>query len=177
MNKTVKAKRAVVRFCPGIEVEGFELPDGSYYVSITTASEAIGYKKNWLSRNISRSGNTFKALARNGFTSFISEVVTPSDGGDQVSKLISLEDFSRLILYAASKGKKEAIALNIALIKMSLTDFFRDAFGARSLTIEEKRAAFYKTYVESLSWEDWLNMDRREDKIIWDSYLFLEGNI
>ncbi|MGD1714872.1 hypothetical protein [Dapis sp. BLCC M172] len=125
MNEIVKAKRAIINFCPEIEVEGFELPDGSYYVSITTASEAIGFAKNWLSRNISRSGNTFKALQVIGFTSLVSEVVTPSDGGEQVSKLISIDDFSRMIIYAASKGKKEAIALNMALTKMSLTDFFR----------------------------------------------------
>ncbi|NEQ37027.1 MAG: hypothetical protein F6K40_12380 [Okeania sp. SIO3I5] len=175
MNKPAKAKRTIVRFCPGIEVEGFEFPDGTYYVSITTASEAIGYNKNWLSRSIGRSGNTFKAITRAGFTNFISEVVTPSDGGEQASKLISIDDFARLILYAASRGKKEAMALNMALTKMSLTDFFRDAFGARPLTIEEKRAAFYKTYVDSLSREDWLEMDRKEDRIILGSYLFLTG--
>ncbi|MGD1805831.1 hypothetical protein ACP6PL_10385 [Dapis sp. BLCC M126] len=177
MNETVKAKRAIISFCPGIEVEGFELPDGSYHVSITTASMAIGFAKNWLSRNISRSGNTFKALQLIGFTSLVSEVVTPSDGGEQLSKLISIDDFSRMIIYAASKGKKEAIALNMALTKMSLTDFFRDAFGARPLTIEEKRKAFYETYVASLGWEGWLIMDRWEDEIILESYLFLTGDM
>ena len=50
-------------------------------------------------------------------------------------KLISLDDFNGLILYAASKGKKKALALNKALVDMSLRDFFRDAFGERLLTV------------------------------------------
>ncbi|GFZ93607.1 hypothetical protein [Okeania sp. KiyG1] len=176
MNNPAKTKRAIVRFCPGIEVEAFQVPNGSYYVSITTASKAVGYNRNWLSRSTSRGGNTFKALHRVGFTDLFSEVVTPSKGGEQASKLISIDNFASIILYAASKGKKEAIALNMALTKMSLTDFFRDAFGEVPLTMEQKRIAFYKTYAESLSIEDWLAMDREDARIIQESLLFLSSS-
>ncbi|OZH52698.1 hypothetical protein AFK68_22690 [Hydrocoleum sp. CS-953] len=126
---------------------------------------------------IKRKANTFKALQKIGFTDYISEVLTDSNLGERSAKLISIDDFSRMIIYAASQGKKEAIALNMALTKMSLTDFFRDAFGARPLTIEEKRKAFYETYVASLGWEGWLIMDRWEDEIILESYLFLMGDM
>lgn len=59
---------------------------------------------------------------------------------------------------------------------MSLTDFFRDAFGEVPLTMEQKRIAFYKTYAESLSIEDWLAMDREDARIIQESFLFLSSS-
>ena len=59
--------------------------------------------------------------------------------GDQTSVVISLKDFNRIILFAASKGKTEAITLVDALLNMSMVDFFRDQFGDRPLTIKEKR--------------------------------------
>jgi len=42
-------------------------------------------------------------------------------------KLSPTDDFSLLIIYAAAKGKPQAIALNRALVKMSLYDFFCNA--------------------------------------------------
>ncbi|NES01991.1 MAG: hypothetical protein F6K22_03600 [Okeania sp. SIO2F4] len=176
MNEIIRAKRAVVRFCPGIEVEGFELPDSSYHVSITTASKAIGFASNWLTLTLKRRAKALKTLSGLGFRNNISDVLTVSKTGDKSAKLISIGDFSSCILYAASQEKKEAIALNMALTQMSLTDFFRDAFGVRPLTIEEKRVAFYKTYAESLSIEDWLAMDREDARIIQESLLFLSSS-
>ncbi|MGL5061723.1 MAG: hypothetical protein ACRC62_17280, partial [Microcoleus sp.] len=67
-------------------------------------------------------------------------------------KTISLEDFTYLTLFAATQGKAKAIAINKALIHMSYLDFFRDAFGDRPLSIEEKRELFYKTYAATINW-------------------------
>ena len=168
-----KIRSATVRFCDGLAVDGFELPDGSYWVSITSSSEVLGYAKNWLGRNLSKGGNTFKALQGHGFSGYFSEVVTPSMGGDQKSKLISLKDFNRLILFAASKGKTEAVALADALLNMSMVDFFRETFGQRQLSIEEKRRQFYLDYSASLTRDDWLEMDRIEVKVINDQLRFV----
>ena len=49
------------------------------------------------------------------------------------------------LTYGAIKGKQKAIALQAALTKLALTDFFRDSFNDVPLTIQEKRALFYKT--------------------------------
>ena len=170
-------KKAQVIFCEGVTVDGYQLPDGSFWVSITTASEAAGYRRAWLSENISRGVNTLKALVKQGFSRKILELRTPSIGGPQMNKLISLEDFNTLILYATFKGKKEAIALNKALVATSLQDFFRAAFGERPLTIEEKRSIFYKEFAASLSREDWLQMDREDLALIEEQERFLEGKI
>jgi hypothetical protein len=173
---TSNIERSQVVFCERVTVDGYRLPDGSFWVSITTASEAVGYSRVWLSQNISRGANTFKALVKQGFSQNILKLQTPSAGGPQTNKLISLEDFNTLILYATFKGKKEAIALNKALVATSLQDFFRAAFGERPLTIEEKRRIFYKEFAASLSREDWLQMDREDVALIEEQEKFLEGD-
>lgn len=121
---TSNIEKAQVVFCEGVTVDGYRLPDGSFRVSITTASEAVEYRRAWLSENISRGANTFKTLQGLGFSQDILEVRTESNAGPRQTKLISLEDFNTLILYATFKGKKEAIALNKALVATSLQDFF-----------------------------------------------------
>ncbi len=173
MHNITKIKSATVYFCDSLSVDGYQYPNGDYALSITSASKALGYSKEWLGRSINRGGNTFKALRGIGFSGKSDEVATPSLGGDQVAKLISLDDFASLVIYAASKGKKEAIALNKAFVKMSLHDFFREEFGDRPLTIEEKRKNFYKTYADSLTREDWLQMDRIDVRIINEQLRFV----
>jgi hypothetical protein len=67
-----------------------------------------------------------------------------------------------LIAFAVSKGKKAALALQLALTEVALNDFFRDAFGEPPLSIEEKRRLFYETYAATISPEDWRTMDRQD---------------
>lgn len=175
-NHSRKAVQALVNFAPNLSVDGYQLSDESFHLSILTASEAVGFSRTWLTKNISRGGNTFKALCETGFSGKILEVSTETQAGPRLVKLISLDDFNALILYAASQGKEKAIALNKALIDMSLRDFFRDAFGKRPLTVEEKRAVFFDNYARSLSWEDWWEIDREDKRVVEEQIAFLEGN-
>ena len=159
----VKAIRATVVFFDGLEVDGYRMPDGEFRVGLTGASKVLGYSPNWLGRVLSRGGNTVKILQGIGFTEKIQEVVTQSiQGGGLKAKTISIDDFNRLIVYSVSDGKKAALALQLSLSKLSLNDFFRDAFGEVPLTIDEKRALFYKTYAASISPADWRKMDRQD---------------
>jgi hypothetical protein len=70
-----------------------------------------------------------------------------------------LRDFNRLIAYAVADGKKAVLALELALTEVTLNDFFVDAFGELSLTIEEKRRLFYEAYAV-ISRENWREMDK-----------------
>ena len=155
--------RAVVHFTPEIFVDGYKSPDGEYRVGLSGASEAVGYRSNWLLRVTDSGKKTLKALQDLGFTGYQleGEVAERGEGvrGASRVKTISLDDFSFLIIYAAAKGKPQAIALNRALVKMSLYDFFCKAFGDRLLTFEEKLEIFYKAYAETI---DWLAEDRLE---------------
>lgn len=166
----IRVSVANVNLGGNIVLEGHQYPNGEFGLSITSASVALGFSREWLGRAIERSGNTFKSLCSMGFSGNFEKVATPSIGGEQTSKSISLVDFNRLILYAAGKGKKEAIALADALIAISLTDFFRNAFGDRSLTFDEKRELFYHRYSASI---DWLKEDRDDWKLIEEQELFL----
>ncbi len=160
----IKAKRAIIQFCDNQTIEGYRMPNGEYRIGLSSASEALGYSKEWLGRNLKRNGNQIKALQDMGFSGKIEKVATKSIKGQRESRTITLDDFKHLINYAANKGKKKAIALQSALMEIALSDFFRDAFKEAQLSVDEKRQLFYKAYAESLSFEDWLEMDRQDVK-------------
>ena len=139
------------------------MPNGEYRVGLSSASKALGFSENWMRRVLNKGGTTAKALQGLGFEGNFLEVVRESNQGNSFSeRTISLDDFNHLITYGAIKGKQKAISLQTALTKIALIDFFRDSFNDVPLTIQEKRALFYKTYAESLSYEDWLEMDRED---------------
>lgn len=162
-NEPIRAEHKTVPFFEGLEVDGYLMPSGEYRVGIEGASQVLGYARNWLGRALLRSGSTAKSLRGLGFTEKIEKVVAQSEQGNYLpAGTISLDDFNRLIVYAVSKGKKAALALQLSLTKLSLTDFFRDAFGEPPLSIEEKRRLFYETYAATISPEDWRRMDRQD---------------
>lgn len=159
----IKAERATVTFIDGLTVDGYRMPNGEFRVGVAGASEVLGYARNWLGRVLSKGGNTVKTLQGFGFTEKTQKVVTQSiRGGGSEAETISLDDFNRLIVYATSKGKKAALALQLSLTKLALNDFFRDAFGDTPLSIDEKRQLFYETYAATISPENWREMDRAE---------------
>ena len=159
MSEAYKAERETVTFFDGLTVDGYRMPNGEFRVGVTGASEILGYGRNWLGRVLSRGGNTLKALQGIGFTEEIQKVVTNSG---RPPETISLEDFNRLIVYGVMDRRPAALALQLSLTRLSLNDFFLDAFGEPPLSIEEKRRLFYETYASTISPQQWLDMDREE---------------
>lgn len=163
MSEAYKAERATVTFFDGLTVDGYRMPNGEFRVGITGASQVLGYGREWLGRVISRGGNTVRTLQSIGFTEEIQKVATqPIRGGGSEAQTISLEDFNRLIVYAVMDRRPAALALQLSLTRLSLNDFFLDAFGEPPLTIEQKRRLFYETYASTISPQQWLEMDREE---------------
>ena len=164
MNYSVKAIRAKVVFFEGLKVDGYKMPDGEFRVGLSDASKILGYNREWLSDSIDRkSPRTAKALSELDFSQNIQKVTAQSNQGNWFEdRTISLEDFNCCILYAVQKGKKPAIALQKSFTHLALNDFFRDAFDELPLTIEEKRAIFYRTYAASITPADWRKMDRQD---------------
>lgn len=160
---TIRAEHKQVPFFEGLEVDGYQMPNGDFRVGIEGASKVLGYNRNWLGRALGRGGSTVKTLQGLGFTEEIEKVVAQSTQGNDIEAgTISLEDFNRLIVYAVSKGKKAALALQLSLTRVALNDFFRDAFGEPPLSITEKRRLFYETYASTISPEHWREMDRED---------------
>lgn len=155
----IRAEQETVTFFDGLEVDGYRMPNGEFRVGITSASEVLGYSREWLGRVLSRGGNTLKSLRGLGFSEEIQKVATKSG---RPPETISLRDFNRLIAYAVFDGKKAALALQLALTEVALNDFFVDAFGEPPLSIDEKRRLFYEAYAATISPEDWRQMDREE---------------
>ncbi len=159
----IKAIREKIIFSEELSIDGYKMPDGEYRIGLSSASKAIGYSENWVRRVLNKSGTTAKTLQELGFGGNFLEVVRESNQGNSLTeRTISLDDFKHLITYGVIKKKQKAIAFSTALTKIALTDFFRDAFGETQLNIDEKRKLFYQAYAESLSFEDWLEMDRED---------------
>ena len=140
--QTIKAIRAKIVFCEGLEVDGYQMPNGEYRVGLSSASKALGYGREWLSDILGfKTPRTAKALQGMGFSGKIQKVFAQSNQGNSYQdSTISLDDFNHLIAYGTIKGKQKAIALQTALTKIALTDFFRDSFNDVPLTIPEKRS-------------------------------------
>ena len=155
----IRAERATVTFFDGLEVDGYRMPSGEFRVGISGASIVLGYGREWLGRVLDRGGNTLKTLQGLGFTEETQKVATNSG---RPPETISLRDFNRLIAYAVFDQKKAALALQLALTEVALNDFFRDAFGEASLSIDEKRTLFYKAYAATISPEQWRQMDKED---------------
>lgn len=159
MEEPTRAEKKTITFFDGLTVDGYRMPNGEFRVGVTGTGKMLGYGSEWLGRVMSRGGNTLKALQGLGFTEKTQKVATKSG---RPPETISLRDFNRLIAYAVFDQKKAALALQLALTELSLTDFFRDAFGEPPLSIDEKRRLFYETYAATISPEDWRRMDREE---------------
>lgn len=169
----IKAERATVKFFEGLEIDGYRMPSGEFRVSMAGASVLLGYQRNWLSRSISRGGSTIKALQGTGFSAEIVETGNPALNGGGVIGTISLQDFQKLLIYGVQEKRAQAIALQMGLTEMSLTDFFRDAFGLRPLSIDEKRIQLYKSFATTLTAQDWLEWDRQDALDIEEHLVFL----
>jgi len=163
IDEPIKAERETVRFFDGLEVDGYRMPNLEFRVGLSGASKVLGYGRNWLADIFYKNAGTVKALRGLGFSEQTQKVTAQSKHQNSFEDTtISLDDFNRLIVYATSKGKKAALALQLSFTKMALNDFFRDAFGEPPLSIDQKRQLFYETYAASISPEDWRRMDKQD---------------
>ena len=158
----IRAERQTVRFFEGLEVDGYRMPNGEFRVGITTASIVAGFAENYLRRLLLDGGTRLQPLLSTGFSCETVPQVRTTKTGEREEHTITLKDFIRLLRYADKQGKKSAGAILDALSELSLLDFFTDAFGEPPLSIAEKRRLFYESYAQSISPEDWRQMDREE---------------
>lgn len=168
MDNIIRAERTTVKFCDGVEVDGYQMPDGEFRVGKIGAAIAVGYGKDWVGQ---LKGKPLKALQDKGYTGSEKPVQLDSiRGGGGEAKTLSLSDFRKLIIFAAKKERPKAEALLDAIVDVSLEDWFRVAFGQEQLTLEEKRYKFFKTYATTINW---LTEDRDDWELIAEQERFL----
>ncbi|NJR71119.1 MAG: hypothetical protein HC771_22660 [Synechococcales cyanobacterium CRU_2_2] len=122
-----KAQRAIVRI-GGLEVEGYQLPDGSYAMSQTQAADAVGLKVQNAS-DFLRS-KTLKALMGEGYTPQIVEIEAEEQarGGSRINSL-PLEVVAVYWQWQSHRGNKQAFKLCAAFTLEGLIRRFDAAFG------------------------------------------------
>ncbi|MBW4485999.1 MAG: hypothetical protein KME14_26040 [Tildeniella torsiva UHER 1998/13D] len=125
-----KAKRATVAIGP-LSVDGFQMPDGSYRMSITGTAESVSLT----ARNafdFLRSKAAERLLGE-VYTDSVSEVEVESDPdqarGQTRIQAIPLNIVSKYWLWQSYRGNKQAFALVDALLEETLERRFDDAFG------------------------------------------------
>lgn len=143
-----------------------------FFFTQSSASLALGFGRNWISETVGKkNGRVAKTLQGFGFKPIGLSGRFERKGKGMVSaNLITLDQFALLVLYGATKGKPEAIAIQLALTKMSLIDFCRDAFGQVQETIEQKRARFYADVAKTMNW---LEMDKEDVALIEEQLIFV----
>jgi hypothetical protein len=122
-----KARRAEVAIGP-LSVDGFQMPDGSYRMSQTQASESVGKPEINARRFLDSRG--IKTLRGEGYTPDTIEVDSPEQGRGQTRiNALPLDVISAYWLWEASKGNQQAITLCYALMAETLERRFDAAFG------------------------------------------------
>lgn len=124
-----KAKRATVSI-GSLEVEGFQMPDGSYRMSITSAAEAVGLSV----RNASDflRSKAIKRLLGEGYTPPKSEIEVESDEqirGQARINALPLEAVNAYWHWQSHRGNKTALSLCMALSFETLGRRFDGVFG------------------------------------------------
>jgi hypothetical protein len=125
-----KAKRETVSI-GGQEVDGFQMPDGSYRMSQAGAAGAISESPVYALRFLASKDS--KSLLGEGYTDYTPESieVEKTSGGRGQTRInaLPLEVVSAYWLYRAVKGNKRAMLLTWALLTESLERRFDAAFG------------------------------------------------
>lgn len=135
---TDKAKRKPVRVGV-IGVEGFQMPDGAYRMSLSSAADSVGLQpRNAFDFLRSKAA---KRLIGDASTLSVSEVEvdsTEQSTGQTRIRAIPLNVVAQYWLWQVSKGNKKAIALVSALLEESLERRFDDAFGVARTEYERQ---------------------------------------
>ncbi len=135
-----KAKRATVAIGP-FSVEGFQMPDGSYRMSITGVAVAIGTSQQ-NATNFLRS-NALKALQASGYTPQTSEQIEIDPEGQVRGQTritaVPLDITFAFWLYQCSRGNRQAYNLVAALGLETLERRFDAAFGVEQSESDRDR--------------------------------------
>lgn len=123
-----KAKRVTVEI-GDLEVEGFQMPGGSYQMSQSSAAEAVGLGRQNVS-DFLRS-KAIKGLLGEGYTGQISKVEIESSGQSRGQARINALPLEAVNAYwhgQSHRGNKKALALCMALSAETLERRFDSAF-------------------------------------------------
>lgn len=133
---TQKATVAQIPFGQNLTIEGLLLDDGSFAVAVPQVCSIFQFPIKHASRDI-------KGILGAGFQ--FPKVRTTLH--PKAVNCITLVEFERLIVELSAKGNLTALELNRALIGLSLTQVFSDAFGIKFE--KEDRQAYLKTRLAS----------------------------
>lgn len=136
-NPDARARRAIIQL-GNIEVEGFQLPDGSYRMSQSQTAEIVGKDES----------NARKFLSSKGVKALLGKAYTPGkievEPGDQIRgqtriNALPLAVVSAFWVWECSRGNKRALALVMAMTLETLERRFDAAFDVERSEAERNQ--------------------------------------
>jgi hypothetical protein len=116
-----KAIVAQVNIGKSIQIEGLQLPDGSYAIGVSQIASLFSVTQNNATRDV-------KALLGDGFAfTQVASTLSPKK-----LNILTLEQFETVMLKLAFSGDQAAKDLTLALAGTALNELFCDAFGVVS---------------------------------------------
>ena len=127
--KNIIVKRTRVKLTESVWIKSYKFPSEEYRISLSNASEALGYSQGWLNRVLNpknSESSTIKSLYKLGFSgeTVRGQIVQGMTGlknkfpsASYRVKTISFQDFFILLNYAVAQGKPKAVKLNQQLLE------------------------------------------------------------
>lgn len=127
--KNLIVKRTRVKLTESFSIKSYRFPSGENRISLSDASEALGYSQGWLKQVLypkNCESSTIKTLYKLGFSgeTVRGQIVQGMTGlknkfpsASYRVKTISFQDFYILVDYAVAQKKAKAIKLNQELIQ------------------------------------------------------------
>ncbi len=176
-DRPIKAKRATISICRNVHLEALEMPDGEFRLSLTSAAEAAGFTRQWLSLvTTAKRPETVKALENNGFSFDIKEtqVAKNGKGGASIVKTISFKDFEAIIDYGVDRNLPKATALKKALLQINLRQLLKEQHQSK---VEDFVERFFPDREKIFPNKTNLKQQKTKGKMVKDGFIYvLEGS-
>lgn len=146
MSGSITATRATIQIVTRVGtliVDGFMLPDGSYCMSLTQSSGAVGFGPQNASDFLSL--KAVKSLLGQRYAVNSSQIELPSSThirGRKYFRSMSLDAVNAYWQWQAAKGNQDALALCLALKSTTLSCRFDAAFGVDHSELDYNSAEF-----------------------------------
>jgi hypothetical protein len=127
--KNLIVKRTRVKLTESFSIKSYRFPSGENRISLSDASEALGYSQGWLKQVLypkNCESSTIKSLYKLGFSgeTIRGQIAQGMTGlknkfpsASYRVKTISFQDFFILVDYAVAQSKPKAVKLNQELIQ------------------------------------------------------------
>jgi hypothetical protein len=163
----IKAEQQTISLSKSFRLKVYRMPNGDLGIGTEDVRQVLGYKNIRLTRLPRSRKNTPNFLRRAGFTPKIQVVSVQSLGQTKKVRIISVEDFTRLVFFEASRGNEQAIKVQSLLAKSGLRAYTVNRLLTEESTerdsLEKRYDAAHQKVIESMEIDELGELETEED--------------